>query len=310
MIMMLTTIENHAQEDDVLQKYEIKRERLLGGHYFVPSNAVKTPFLLTHVRTSLGIGGISNLKFPLIDIGDQEYLYMQGDILAAILLFEYQHVVKDWLAVFARIGLTARLGSSVATLTKEGINYATSFSVGWMLKVMRNERFALSASIEVASGSYSIINIQKFIEDIINGSANPSLSTRTTPVFGIAGLKGAYGINKFIGFNAFFDIGYGESIQKDTDNKFFTIIGFNADMNFYSVIKTPVSLSVGYILSNYSEHNSEVVFGSNVFVAQISYIGRSDFVLSLDMLASQEESESMQSPVWLNTFVFSMKYLF
>lgn len=299
-----------AQEDDVLQKYSIKKERILGEHYFTPTNEIRMPFILTHIRTSLGVGGLSDLKYPLIRIGEEEYFYMQGDVFVAVLIFEYQHAVKDWLAVFTRFGLTGRLGSSFATLTKQGINYATTFDIGWMLKVFRNDHLALSASFEVTNGNYSFINLQQFIKDVVDGVRDASLLRSNNSVYGLAGVKAAYGINEFIGLNAVFDLGYGETIQRDLDNEFFTFTGLNVDMNFYKMINTPISLSLGYLHSTYPRSNNSDIFSSNVFIAQVNYIGRTDFVLSLDLLFSRELSDSVNEVIWLNSAMFSMRYLF
>lgn len=299
-----------AQEDDVLQKYSIKKERILGEHYFTLTNEIRMPFILTHVRTSLGVGGVQNLRYPLVKIGNNEYFYMQGDVFVALLFFEYQHAVKDWLAVFTRFGLTGRLGNSLATLTKQGINYATTFDLGWMLKVYRNDNFALSASFEVTNGNYSFINLQQFIKDVVDGVRDPSLVRSNNSVYGLAGVKAAYGINEFIGLNAVFDLGYGETIQRDLDNEFFIHSALNVDLNFYKLINTPISLSLGYLHSTYPHSNNSEVFSSNVFIAQVNYIGRTDFVLSLDMLFSRELSDSINPVVWVNAAMFSMRYLF
>jgi hypothetical protein len=124
----------YGQENEVEIFKEIKEIRILGGHYFTPSNSIKPPFILTHVRMSLGIGGINDLKYPLLDLGDKEFLYLQGDVFAALLSFEYQHAIKDWLAVYVRFGLIGRLGSDFGTLLRQGVNYATTFKIGWMYK--------------------------------------------------------------------------------------------------------------------------------------------------------------------------------
>lgn len=309
-ILMISSICMKAQEDNILQQYEIKQERILGVHYFTPGNVIKAPFILTHVRTSLGLGGVNGLKYPLINLGDKEFIYMQGDILAAVLQFEYQHAVKEWLAVFARFGLTARIGSSMATLTTQGINYATTFNVGWMIKLYRHDKFALSTSVEVTSGNYALINLQEFVNDIVEGKANPRLLNNTNAVFGHVGLRPAYGINRFLGFNAVVDLGYGETIAKGSGNKFFTVLGINADMNFYPLIETPVALLLGYLYSSYPEENPDAVYSTHAVISQISYIGRSDFILSLDLMASRERTKSVEETVWLTTTMFSMKYLF
>ncbi len=158
--------------------------------------------------------------------------------------------------------------------------------------------------------NYSFINLQQFIQDVVDGVSNPSLIRSNNSVYGQAGVKAAYGINEFIGINAIFDLAYGETIQRDLDNEFFTNSGLNVDLNFYKMINTPISLSLGFLHSTYPRSNDGDVFNTNVFIAQVNYIGRTDFILSLDLFFSRELSDSVNDVIWLNSAMFSMKYLF
>ena len=168
----------------------------------------------------------------------------------------------------------------------------------------------MSAAMEVTNGNYSIINIKQFIDDIVSSVPDASLIRSNNSLYGQAGIKAAYGINKFIGLNGIFDLGYGETIQRDTENEVFRITGINADMNFYSLIKTPVSVSLGYLHSSYPRGENEAVFKSNIFMAQINYIGRTDFIMSFDFVVSRELTQSVNDIIWLKSIMFSMRYLF
>lgn len=301
---------NIAQEEDPDQFYSIKKERTVGGHYFTLNSRIKSPFILTHVTNSLGIGGMTNFKYPLVDVGGNEFIYLQGDIFVALLDFEYQHAVKDWLAVWMHFGLVGRLGSNVGTLVKQGIDYATIFDIGWLIKIYRNDRFALSTSFQVTNGNYSFINLEQFIGDLINNIPGASLTRSNNLLYGLAGLKAAYGINDFLGFNALVNLGYGEAVERELDNKWFTILGINADMNFTNVISAPVSLALGYLHNFYSGDNDDVSILKNLFIAQISYIGRPDFILSLDLSYSKELTDAENNNIWLTTTMLTMRYLF
>lgn len=289
---------------------ELKTERILGGHYFTLSTTLRSPFILTHATTSIGVGGITDLKYPFIEISDNDFSYLQGDLLNALLAFEYQHSAKNWLALYLRFDLTSRLGTDFATLVKEGVNYATTFNIGWMIKILRLESLALSATVEVNNGDYSVISLDQFTEDIANGNPNPSLIVTNNALYGVAGLKASYGINYFLGFSGEADIGYGEPIQKGQDNEVYVIVGAEADMNFYRLIKVPISLIVGYLYSSYPRNNSEVFFDSNIFYGQLNHIGRADFILSVKLSLSRELSQVDQSTIWPMTLAFNMRYLF
>jgi hypothetical protein len=299
-----------AQESELQIYEEIRSNRTLGPHYFTPGNNIQSPFILTHMRMSLGVGGINNLRYPLITIGDQEFAFVQGDIFAGIFSIEYQHAVKDWLAVYIQYGLLGRLGSDFGTLIASGINYATTFDIGWLLRIYRHKEFLLSANFNVSNGNYTFISLAQFADDIIDGIPNASLLTANNSLFGNAGLKAAYGLNQLIGFVASLDIGYGETIQRGLDNTWFTILGVNIDFNFSHLISTPISANIGYLYNTYPQQGDQVVFGNNTFVTELSYIGRTNFILSLTFDYSREKFTASQNELWLSTTRLSMRYLF
>jgi hypothetical protein len=299
-----------GQESELEIFQEIKETRTLGEHYFTPSNTLRSPFILTQVRMSLGIGGINDLRYPLIDVGDKEFFYLQGDVFAALLLFEYQHAVKDWLAVYIKLGLIGRLGSKFGSLLKQGINYQTTLNIGWMLNIYRNEKMALSGNFSLTNGNYSFISLQKFVNDVINDVSNAAIISSNNSLFGSTGLNAAYGVNQLLGFNITVDLGYGETIQRQLENKWFTILGWNADLNFTQLINAPVSLSLGYLYSSYPQNNNDNVFDNNIIFTQLNYIGRTNFVLSLDIMFSRELISADVNTAWLQSEMFSMRYLF
>jgi len=298
-----------SQNEEPSQRNDIEKNRTLGNHFFTPHNLIRSPYIITYLRTSLGLGQISSIKTPFFMIGNNQYKYSQGEVLAAILSLEYQHAVKDWLAVSIQFNLVGRLGDKLNTLLAYGVNYATSFNIGWMIKLVRTERFYLSPTFELNNGNYSIISIRQLVEDIINRTQGPSLFSSNNILNGTAGLRAAYGFTNFIGIEALSNLGYGETIQKNKDNTWFYILGLNVDMNFIKIFHVPISMSTGFLHSSYPKGTNDVIFESNVGVFQISYIGRSDIVLSLDLQSSREITIN-DSTIWLNSLVFTMRYLF
>jgi len=123
-------------------------------------------------------------------------------------------------------------------------------------------------------------------------------------------LRAAYGFTHFIGLEALANLGYGETIQKSLDNTWFYVLGLNVDMNFTEIFQVPMSISVGYLHSSYPKGNDDIIYQNNVGVVQISYIGRSDIVLSLDLQSSREIYTGDGSTIWLNSLAFTMRYLF
>jgi hypothetical protein len=309
-ISVILAGELYSQTNNQENGGQIRAERSLGQHFFTPVNQVKSPFLLTSARTSIGIGSISGIEYPQLEIGGNKYYFLEGNIYNAILEFEYQHVVKDWMAVFLEFGLVGRLGSDFGTLISEGISYASSFKIGWMLKVYRAEDFMLSATIEVNNSKYSFISLKTLAEDIENDNPQASLVTDNISLTGIMGLKAAYGFNKLVGATLIADIGYGEPLLEGLANELFVTVGFNADFDFTGITKTPVSVVFGYLFSSYPQGTVGKLFDTNLFFAQLSYIGRNDFIFSLGLIINNELVGNKNQSVWKNSLLFTMKYFF
>ena len=112
---------------------------LLGGHRFIPNSFTRDPFSRTYVRNSLGIGQALDVEFvPQLDIGGGDTIPgLSGDLLFAVLDFEYQHAVKDWLAVWGKINMIGRLGTDVGAILAQGATVLTGFELGWLIKLLQ-----------------------------------------------------------------------------------------------------------------------------------------------------------------------------
>ena len=299
-----------SQTEELTNNYNIAKDRTVGEHFFTPHDLIKSPYIITHLGTSLGLGQIRSINTLFFVVGENQYKYSQGEVLAAFLSLEYQHAVKEWLAVSMQFNLVGRLGSKLNTLLAYGINYATSFNIGWTIKAIRGKRFYLSTAFELNNGNYSTISVRQLVEDVINKTSEPTLFSSNNILNGTVGLRAAYGFTHFIGLEALANLGYGETVQKSLDNTWFYILGLNVDMNFTKIFQVPMSISVGYLHSSYPKGNNDIIYQNNIGVAQISYIGRSDIVLSLDLQSSREIYTGDGSTIWLNSLAFTMRYLF
>ena len=293
-----------AQED----VDENRDRRTLGEHYFTISNTLGSPFVLTSLNISLGFGGINDLKYAIPSRDEDESQYLQGDLTLMLFSFGYQHAIKDWLAVYFDFEIISRMGSDHITLFKEGINYSSSFNVGWLIKILRYDDFALSSNIKVTNGLYSIISIENFADEINSGNEDASLIVDYYSTSAYATLNAAYGFSKLLGLNGDLGMGYGETIQKYQSNEFYMSAGIELDMNFTEYINAPISVILGYRFNSFPENSTMLHFNRNVLFGQICYIGRPDFIISLDFKLSKEDSGD--SVIWPNTMEFSMRYLF
>ena len=115
-ILAFNTIEVSAQDgtdSEELHSSSLKQRivPVLGSHRFMPNSIVKDPFINTYIRNSVGIGQALDLDIPIVVIDGQEIFGLRGDLVFASFDFEYHHTVKDWLAVWGRFNILARLGN-------------------------------------------------------------------------------------------------------------------------------------------------------------------------------------------------------
>src|SRR5262245_26922389 len=187
----------------------------LGKHTFVPSVYVPGPFIQTYIRNSLGYAQSVELTTPPIEIGGETVSGLKGDLLFAVLEFEYQHAVKEWLAVNVQIQGLSRLGTETQSLLFQGVTAAAGFKLGWMFKLWRNDRMLLSGTINLMNHSFTTINIAQYIENIIAaGGLDPDnkLVNATPSARGGGGLRWAYGVSQLVGLTFSVEGSYGESM--------------------------------------------------------------------------------------------------
>ena len=165
---------------------QIKIPRL-AGHTFVPNPFAPDPFVKTYVRNTVGIGMVPDLVTPVFVIGDSTVVGLQGDLINAILEFEYQQAIQDWVAFRAQVRVVGRLGTGVQSLLAQGITANTGFEIGWLFKLAQGRRTMLSGTLNLWNNSTTVVNLLDWAEGLVDGVQVPL--TRTVPSTRGGGLK-------------------------------------------------------------------------------------------------------------------------
>jgi hypothetical protein len=258
----------------------------LGNHKFVPSPIVRDPFIKTHIRNTLGIGKALDLEIPIVIIEGETVVGLRGDLLFTVLDFEYQHAVKDWLAVWGKFGVLGRLGTGVQSFLAQGITAATEFELGWMFKFMQTERTLLSGTLNLWNSNGTVINILEFVQDIVDkGELTPENElVRKRPFLrGGGGLRFAWAASDFLGVNLIGEGAYGESVDRREKNRVYVKLGGSIDFDLKSRTVVPIGFALGYTVDTFPSGGDNTI-DENVQTAflRISYTGREDFIISLD----------------------------
>ncbi len=134
-----------------------RRLPVLKGHRFIPTSTVPDPFVTIYLRSNTGFGFLLDARFPVITEADTVGV-VEGDIAFALLGFEYQQAIVDFLAVRIGFGGAVRTGTNGGTLLAEGLSARYSFEIGVTGRVFRTESLLLSAVADFSSNKLIAID--------------------------------------------------------------------------------------------------------------------------------------------------------
>jgi hypothetical protein len=257
---------------------------VLGEHKFMPNSIVRDPFIKTYVRNAVGMGQALDLDIPLLEIGGNEVIGLRGDLMFASLEFEYHHAVKEWLAVWGRFGVIARVGNDTQALLSQGFTAVTGFEFGWLFKLMKKDNTMLSLSLSIENGSATIINLLEYINRIIEGdyTYNNSLVNNVRSLRGGTGLRFAWAASKLFGLYATGELLYGQSAEVRGDSELFYSIGGVVDFDLNAVSDLPFGLIIGYNRTNFNSSGDNVAGDLNTFLLRIGYNKTNDLSIAIE----------------------------
>ena len=286
---------------------------LLGDHRFIPNNLTRDPFPRTFVRNSLGIGQAVDIEFvPSLDIGGGDTLPgLSGDLLFAVLDFEYQHRVKDWMAVWGKVNMVGRLGTNVGALLSEGATVLAGFELGWLIRLVENDKVALSATANLWNNSFTGVNFADWVEGVIDNEPVP-LVRNVPSVRAGGGLRFAWAASDLIGVTAGTEVGLGESVARRGEDQVSFQLSGAVDLDLYARTRVPLGFALGFEATNSPREGSELADKVNRGLFRVAYTGRDDFLISVDVSLSRLSfaKSEVEDNVKSGSFVMNMRYYF
>ena len=281
----------------------------LNNHYFIPNSNTPSPFIKSHFGMNLGIAGSDDFENIILEIDGEPIIGLKGSLIFADLNFDYQQKVKDWIAFYLNVGITARIGTELQSILATGVNTVTAFKMGWLVNIAEGKRDKLSGSLQVNNYSANFISVGDFIDDVVNGEANPSIS-KNVPILNVGiGLRYAHGFNELFGFQGFGAISYGESYERGSSG-FTYILGGLFDLNLATTTKTPMGFAVFYNVSAQPDLvQVENSFATNAGL-KISYSGAPHFNLGLEISRIRVPIPNVEEKVNSSSVIISSKYFF
>ncbi|HET9250948.1 MAG TPA: hypothetical protein VFP58_02375, partial [Candidatus Eisenbacteria bacterium] len=282
----------------------------LGGHQFVSTDLVPDAFVRTYVRNSLGYTMTPEFDYPPIVVGGDTLLTLDGSLAYALLGMEYQHAVRDWIAVRVGLGLRTRLGTQASSLITEGVNVTSGIELGWLARLHEGSRTSLVGSLDVTRQTLTVIDLRQFAEDVIDGDPDPSLIDNVPTVRSSAGLRFAYALSRTFGATLLAEGSYGESPRRDEVDSWEHGFGASVDLDGGAAWDVPIGLVLAYrqtslpVLTT-SDHGSV-----RQTLLRIAYTGDSDFLVALDVTGVLDRENREADSVWAGGAAFSLRHYF
>lgn len=284
LLTLLSATEVRSQESMTV----VGRVGELAGHMFVPSSFMQDPFVRTYLRTALGFGMTPGIDIsPPPTIGGRPVPGLDANLLYAVFDVEYQHSVRDWLALRGRLSVVGRLANETPALVAQGVTLYSGFELGWLVRIAQSERGTLSGSLQVKNAAATDIYLQRFLEGIADsGEVLPGNKlVATTPILrGGIGLHGSYVLSALTGVTVDAGVDYGEAARREKEEQWFYNLGFAFDFNLRSDGGIPLGFVVGARIGSAPQGAApEDNRSAQNFFGRIAYTGAEDFALGLDV---------------------------
>jgi hypothetical protein len=278
----------------------------IGNHIFTPITYSNLPFTNSYFSTHTGIGTTFGLVTEPFDLALEGF---SGEVTFVEMGFAYQQRVRERLAGYINLTISARVGTEFQSILAQGFSAITSFEIGWHFRLVEGKKSLLSMILELQNHKGSFVNVLGFVKDIIDEHPNPSLN-ETVPVLALAtGLRYAYALNETIGFKASAKLAYGETYTRGAYGFAFDL-GAGVDLNFYPRFSVPLGLVVTYDITSMPDFVYVEGEESQMIQAKIAYTKASDFSLGIEYSYMKYPLLNQDKPVTAQSIALAARYYF
>ena len=279
------------------------------GHTFSTISTVPDAFVRSFFRTGLGMSTTADVDIPLGIVDGDTLFASRGGLLFANLSVEYSQTIRDWIAFHARFNVTGRMGTGTSALLSTGVSAVTGFDLGWLIRLMETDRGYMSLSFDVKNNNFTLINISDFVDDIIN-DRDAELVKSTPSMRAGLGLRYTHAFSPLVGLVSFFETGYGESVDRVSEDEWFTRFGATVDFDLAAVNWLPIGLALGYTQDSYPEGGADITDVVRSFLFRIGYTGRKDLALGLNFSYTTFPTDQLDTDIKSNGITFETRYFF
>jgi hypothetical protein len=282
----------------------------LAGHTFVSTDIVPDAFVRGYLRTSVGYAQAAHIDYPPLIVHGDTLKALDGNLVYALLGFEYQHALRDWMAVRVGFNMRSRLGTQVASLVSEGVTVTSGLDFGWLARLRQTQRTSLCGSLAVANQTVTIIDPRQFAEDVGDGVPNARLVDDVPTVRTAGSLRYAWAISRPFGLTLLAEGSYGESPRRRGLDSWEYGLGGSVDFDAGAAWNVPVGVALAYRRTSLPLMTTADDSDASETVLRLAYNGKSDFLVSLDILGVLGRENSKAESVWAGGVAVAMRYYF
>jgi hypothetical protein len=160
---------------------------------------------------------------------------------------------------------------------------SVGYDLAWLVRVHESNRTMLSGSLGLVSQSYTRIDVEQFVEDVIAGVPNPKIIDEVPALQSYGAAHFSWAISRPLGLTAQVRGLYGETPWRDEPEGWAYEYGMVLDFDAGPSLDLPLGLAIGYeqqstpLLSNESEG------ARRASVLRIAYNAKPDFIVAVDV---------------------------
>jgi len=284
----------------------------MADHRFTSTSIIRSPFVRTYYKNSLGVGATSGLSLPPIQIGGNEVQFETGSILFSTLQMEYQQAATEWLGVWVDLRLAGRLGTETASLVSQGVTVVSGYDFGWLVRAWQTDDLLLSGTVQLTNSSYTAVDLIGFVEGVVDdGLTEDDRLVFSAPLMiGTAGFSCAWVPSRTVGVTAATNLGYGESADRSSGSKWYLDVGAAVDLDLRRNLPVPLGVAGGIRSTSLPTADQQLEGDAITLVFRTDYIGRHDLNLGLEFASQWQDVRGLESSMRYTTMTMDFRYYF
>ena len=256
----------------------------LGDHIFTSITGVDDPFINTKFTLSFGSASFIETEIP-ITFGDlNKTINFKPDIFYAQGGIEFQYLIKHWAALHIKANGFASLGNNAITLASQGVDAATNFGIGWLLKIVEGDNFLLSTGIDLNTASLTFVDLNTRLDSASSTDtlSNSQLISNFQSLTTNAELRFAYKISRVFGLITKLSAGLGEVYAANSESKFKWNTGLLLSIDLRNWIEIPFGVAIGATAVSNEWRLKEAKPPIYTINLNIAFINRNDFTVGIE----------------------------